>query len=105
MLNTSVLVCAFGIAFNFLIQLFLNALILISPCDVPWMDGYGDDCWATSGITIFHHFACSVALFVSGLAGSLLLLKNKRREKSSYAICSAVLFGSFVQLINTLMYF
>ena len=105
MLNTSVVVCSIGIAFNFFIQLFLNGLVLISPCDMPWMEGYGDDCWATSGIMIFHHLACSVALIVSGLAGSLLLLKSTRREKSSYAICSAVLFGSFVQLINALMYF
>ena len=104
MLNSPVFVCSIGIALNFLIQLFLNGLILISPCASPWMDGYGDDCVASNGLMLLQHFSCSFSLFVSGLAGSLLLLKSKSREKASYVVCGAVLFGSFVQFVNMIMF-
>ena len=104
MLSGPVVVCSIGIVLNFLIQLFLNGLILISPCASPWMDGYGDDCVASNGLMLLQYFACSAILVVAGLAGSLLLFKAKSREKASFVVCGAVLFGAFVQFVNMIMY-
>ena len=53
---------------------------------------------------LLQHFSCSFSLFVSGLAGSLLLLKSKSREKTSFVVCGAVLFGAFVQFVNMIMF-
>ena len=106
MLNTPVIACSVGIALNFLMQLLLNGLLQISPCDAPWMimRDEPDFCNASDGLMALQHLLCSTFLFAGGLLGSLFLLNNKGSDKSSCVICGATLFGSFVQFTNMVLF-
>lgn len=95
-----------GILIAFLLDILLNAIIIVSPCSAPWMVAAGtESCTLANGAWLVESLISAAIMGISGLTGLLRFASSTSSRNTPLGTASIIcLAGGFLKLMDAWMY-